>query len=155
MSTDYSAKIRDHLTKQRRQASAPGGTCMYRVTRGNCALMCAVGCLIPDDKYDNIIEGVVMHSIDYYLNSDDRLNVKRATALRDALPAGLNHIEARYWQKYHDGACTLYKPDGTHGPEFNYVRWCDNDMPADSPAAFYDALKIHMADLAEVHHGDA
>ncbi len=149
--TDYSAKIRDHLTKQRQQASTSGGTCMYRFG----ALSCAVGCLIPDDKYNDIIEGMVLHNVDIFIKGGDRLNKLRATALRDSLPAGLDHTVARYWQKYHDGKCTLYKPDGTHGPEFCYVTWCDNDMPAQSPAAFYEALRVHMADLAEVHHGNA
>ena len=43
-----------HLRNQGRQAIDGEGACCYRTQDG---LKCAVGCLIPDDKYGTDIEG--------------------------------------------------------------------------------------------------
>ena len=45
-------KVARHLLKQNKKSliqSGAGATCAYR---GNDGLMCAVGCLIPDDQYN-------------------------------------------------------------------------------------------------------
>lgn len=42
-----------HLRKQGKPASNDDGTCMYRTTDG---LKCAVGALIPDERYTAILE---------------------------------------------------------------------------------------------------
>lgn len=47
-------KVLAHLRAQGKQSTA-GGVCAYRSPEGN---MCAVGCLIPDELYDPIIEDV-------------------------------------------------------------------------------------------------
>jgi len=156
MTTDYSAKIRDHLIKQRAQASTSGGTCRYRAERNGRTLMCAVGCLIPDERYSGDIEGMALACIEVYKNSTDPLSIRRSTALTTALPVDLNIEEASHWQLYHDGSCSLPVPGTDYDVQrFDYAKWCDSDMPAQSPAAFYNALKIHMANKAGVNHGDA
>ncbi len=43
-----------HLRKQGERCNDPGGMCLYR---GEDGLQCAVGCLIPDDVYSEMMEG--------------------------------------------------------------------------------------------------
>lgn len=49
-----------HLRKQGVQSRKGTGMCMYR---GSGGLMCAAGCLIPDDKYDTGMEGFSASSV--------------------------------------------------------------------------------------------
>jgi len=46
-------KVKNHLLSQNAKAMGKYSTCMYRAGGG---LKCAVGCLIPDDVYDDRIE---------------------------------------------------------------------------------------------------
>jgi hypothetical protein len=49
-----------HMYKQGKPAASEGG-CYYRTANsdfGGPQLSCAIGCLIPDDKYDESLEGV-------------------------------------------------------------------------------------------------
>jgi len=46
-------KVAAHLEQQRSTSIEEGGTCMYRGAVGK---MCAIGCLIPDDKYNRQME---------------------------------------------------------------------------------------------------
>ena len=46
--------VATHLLSQPGPAMSSTGTCRYRAPDGR---MCAVGCLIPDDRYDPGIEG--------------------------------------------------------------------------------------------------
>lgn len=48
-------KVAQHLLTQQKKAATRSGTCMYRTQTG---LSCAIGCLIPDNKYDKSFEGV-------------------------------------------------------------------------------------------------
>jgi hypothetical protein len=52
-------KVSKHLLKQGQRSEGPqvehGNNCLYRTGEG---LMCAVGCLIPDDKYYSYLEGL-------------------------------------------------------------------------------------------------
>ncbi len=48
------SKVRTHLLTQRKPAIDVGGTCCYRTGSG---LKCAVGCLIPDNRYSHRLEG--------------------------------------------------------------------------------------------------
>ena len=52
--------VASHLLKQKAKSSVDGDhtDCLYRDPNGN---MCAIGCLIPDDKYTKDIEGENMH----------------------------------------------------------------------------------------------
>lgn len=43
-----------HLITQNERAFGPRGNCVYR---GKDGLRCAIGCLIPDDKYNEDMEG--------------------------------------------------------------------------------------------------
>lgn len=47
--------VADHLRRQNQRSISVDGYCRYR---GNNGLTCAVGCLIPPDKYDPNIEGM-------------------------------------------------------------------------------------------------
>lgn len=47
-------RVATHLLTQNAPALNADGGCVYRGMQG---LQCAVGCLIPDDKYDPYIEG--------------------------------------------------------------------------------------------------
>jgi hypothetical protein len=47
-------KVVNHLRRQNARAMGAFGLCRYRVVNGR---RCAVGCLIPDDKYSPSLEG--------------------------------------------------------------------------------------------------
>jgi hypothetical protein len=49
-------KVATHLLKQNAKSRGPMG-CQYRGSGGR---MCAIGCLIPDDKYNDTYEGLVV-----------------------------------------------------------------------------------------------
>lgn len=49
-------RVSSHLLIQNRRAGSMVASCMYRVP--NTSLRCAVGCLIPDDKYSSDFEGI-------------------------------------------------------------------------------------------------
>lgn len=50
--------VKNHLLTQNREARLYG-SCAYRSADG---LKCAIGCLIPDDKYDPAFEGMLWSS---------------------------------------------------------------------------------------------
>lgn len=52
-------KVASHLMGQKKRAKSAKGNCKYRTTDG---LMCAVGCLIPDEFYSKAIEGLGLQS---------------------------------------------------------------------------------------------
>jgi len=47
-------KVRQHLLNQNKKAMIGNGACRYRTDEG---LKCSVGCLIPDELYDDKAEG--------------------------------------------------------------------------------------------------
>ena len=49
-----------HLREQGEAATSAGGSCRYRGANGTA---CAVGCLIPDELYDPLIEGLTVVQI--------------------------------------------------------------------------------------------
>ena len=57
--------VAKHLLTQNKRSEATDGLCMYRSDAG---LRCAIGCLIPDEKYSAALEGMGM----------DRSEVKNA-----------------------------------------------------------------------------
>lgn len=76
-------KIVQHLTQQKAQSKVPGGDyCAYRGVGG---LMCAVGCLIPDELYIIGIENLPVVSLDEF-----------------RLPKDISTDELTWWQAYHD-----------------------------------------------------
>lgn len=53
-------KVAAHLVKQGHRSMGVGdhsGDCQYRAANGD---MCAVGCLIPEDKYSGVMEGIAV-----------------------------------------------------------------------------------------------
>jgi hypothetical protein len=115
-----SEKIRDHLKAQKARAMGTndGGfvVCRYRGDGGS---MCAVGCLIPDERYTPTIEG----------NSAGNAGVLRALLGREAyesMPQGDTERLVKLlcdWQYYHDhadyeqwgmGEPSAFTPDDVH-----------------------------------------
>jgi hypothetical protein len=118
-----SEKIRDHLTKQRKQSKTPYGgmitpNCAYR---GGNGLMCAVGCLIKDEVYSENLESLTA----------DMPEV--VNAIRDSLGVEITSDMIQLcmdWQSYHD--------DSHNG--FHYENWTDGTSGESSPELFH----IHM-----------
>jgi len=63
-------KVVKHLLTQKKPAMSSGGACAYR---GQDNTSCAVGCLIPDDKYSMVIEGVGVLNINVSLNQGHKV----------------------------------------------------------------------------------
>lgn len=57
-------KVVNHLRTQGVQALAPTGSCYYKVPHSK--LKCAVGCLIPSNKYNRSIEGSAVNQRPVY-----------------------------------------------------------------------------------------
>lgn len=70
--------VKNHLLAQNSQSLASSGICAYRGVHG---AKCAIGCLIPDDIYDPIFEG--MGVTDWNLVDDNRPG--RPTAFKAVL----------------------------------------------------------------------
>lgn len=60
-------RVKTHLLTQMKKSITPGGDCSYRDYNG---LSCAIGCLIPDEIYNDKIEGYIF---------GDLLNIKNHT----------------------------------------------------------------------------
>lgn len=117
-----SEKIRDHLTNQKEQ-SRNGGSCAYRSHTG---ARCAVGCLVNDDFYSWVLEG---------------LSVRRPAVLNAVCASlGIEYVTAApqdkrllmdmliQWQKYHD-----------HPDAGMYAQWC-KDGSGMSPQRFHEEM---------------
>ena len=52
---DIYSQVRTHLLTQKAKSTSPENTCVYRSPLG---YKCAVGCLIPDEDYSPIMEGI-------------------------------------------------------------------------------------------------
>lgn len=111
-----SETIRDHLIKQKARAvtkradwteEKPTFYCRYRGDNGT---SCAVGCLIPDSRYDDKFEGEPVYGNVYAQDL-------RQT-LRDLYP-GVDLGMLAAWQRYHDGEL--------------YQSWCADEEGAVSP----------------------
>ena len=80
-----------HLRKQGKAAVNTGGDCQYRGASGT---SCAVGCLIPDELYDPLIEGLSVVPLVKATMPEDRKH--QAQALRPVLARIKNHIGAKH-----------------------------------------------------------
>jgi hypothetical protein len=96
----------DHLATQKARAwSEDNGTCGYRTETG---LMCAVGCLIPDELYDPEIEGDIdrLLSAELYDRNSASPRVVAGEHLQSLAPSvdreTLGHF-LNAVQRYHDG----------------------------------------------------
>jgi hypothetical protein len=71
-------KVVTHLRTQGKQAKNTSDDCVYRRPNG---LMCAVGCLIPDELYDPALEGATV--ADFFYDKPETETPKwREAALR-------------------------------------------------------------------------
>lgn len=95
-------KVVTHLLTQKQPARKtgrdnvrPGVKCMYRNADG---LKCAVGCLIPDDRYDKNYEG---KSADYLVKAgsftDVGITTANATLLED-LQYMHDEVHPEFWE---------------------------------------------------------
>jgi len=109
---DYIASF---LLKQGKQSRTPGGggSCVYRGPNG---LMCAAGCVIPDEFYDPRMEGEDINAV-----LEGKLQTKgpqrrfwKALGKHEGLLAELQAI--------HDGAYVRYKPKETRQSWLNELR---------------------------------
>jgi hypothetical protein len=68
-------KVKKHLLTQNKKSLNDYGSCMYRTSNG---LKCAIGCLIPDDKYHLRIEhrGIDELLKSSFLNLEELLDIK-------------------------------------------------------------------------------
>lgn len=114
-------KIEQHLIQQKRRAGAVAEDgefkCKYRTSTGD---MCAAGCLIPDDKYKEDMEGSAVRFI-----------AKRGN---EVFPSDITPGELSDWQHYHDS--TLYTEYGI----FCYQAWVDGNE-AHHPTLAATAIK--------------
>src|SRR5687768_12164409 len=91
-------KVRNHLRQQGRAATNRYGSCQYR---GDGGTACAVGCLIPDEKYRPEMEVLSLRS--FVVNFPDalpfvvRVNSPKFALLNDLQNAHDNH--KRTWPK--------------------------------------------------------
>lgn len=117
-------RVAQHLRQQGAQATRAGGGCLYRTREG---LMCAVGCLIPEDQYrpefDNTTELRYLHNTSPELFSDGQvvwetgvLKLIKYSHFKAALLAGgvdaEEHLDLlRYLQEIHDAMDNGYTAD--------------------------------------------
>lgn len=138
---EVSEKVRDHLTQQCALSKSDKNVpdeCAYRSDTGG---MCAVGCLITDEVYEQVqsrpstaIEGKVV--------GDPRVLV----ALDMSFGVDASEFEGMllHWQQYHDGTFT----DGDDEQfRANYEWWIKNGDVAHSPAAVHEHIFNNEARL--------
>lgn len=126
-------KIEQHLIKQKARAATAGGSCRYRTEDG---LMCAVGCLIADDDYNE--ETMESKGVGVFADTHKGL-----------LPTDISLRELEAWQAYHDSRfygyeMSSYKPS----VEFDYRNWINGDE-AHSPTKFKAYLATKFPDSIE------
>lgn len=83
---DIFDKVADHLLTQNKKSKdylkinnnvKPILSCVYKsILDDNTILKCAIGCLIPADKYNDNFEGKAIASLIYYLNLEIETNRK-------------------------------------------------------------------------------
>lgn len=98
-------KVTAHLRKQGKASVDIDGSCAYR---GEGGTSCAVGCLIPDEMYDEMMEGGAVHAEEpkypeLYKAIDVlglRGNVGLLTSLQRAHDETLQHVGMPSWENY-------------------------------------------------------
>jgi hypothetical protein len=112
MTTTSRDKIEQHLIQQKARAVQPGeliddqtaDRCQYRTASG---LMCAAGCLIPDEKYIPEMEGLTAHGV--------------KNNFGDIFPQDISDRELNHWQDYHDNYSLI-----GHS-YYSYKNWINGD----------------------------
>lgn len=115
---EVSEKIRDHLIKQRAVSTMDdgSGTCAYRGPNGQ---MCAVGCLIPDDRYSPYWEDTAVAE-----------ESSIWSILREIYGDYLLLELLRRWQIYHD----------SQSLGANYEKWLNGVQGETSPDEFHELV---------------
>lgn len=75
-------KIATHLLTQDSKAMDGAGTCCYLTEEG---LKCAIGCLIPEEKYDITMEGygvIELRELDYWMDELQLDDVDEETMMK-------------------------------------------------------------------------
>lgn len=117
-------KVEQHLIQQKaRSVDVDNSVCMYRGPNG---LMCAAGCLIPDELYT--------HTLEYRA-----ISLLVADGKIDIFPSDITMGELKSWQTYHDAA--VYLPGA--GVGFSYRRWIEGSE-ADHPTRLKEALEAYL-----------
>lgn len=106
------SKVRNHLLTQKERAvhSPTSRVCKYRTPSG---LTCAVGCLIPEDKYSAEFEGMMAGDLLWQLLNNG-FRRKRTEDVDDwaAFLNGLQNIhddcDPVYWEVHLDSFATSY-----------------------------------------------
>ena len=92
-----SLRVRDHLLKQGVQSVSSTDSCMYRGIGGT---MCAVGCLIADEHYNEAqMEGDNLNGLHVRRAVSASLGVEFIELSDDSMPL---HVMLRAWQRFHD-----------------------------------------------------
>ena len=94
--------------------------CQYRTTDGR---MCAAGCLIPDEKYEPAMEGMVALQVNHQFPG--------------AFPEDITVRELEIWQSYHDSDVNL------GGQNFSYGAWVNGDEN-NHPEKFKEAVTVYL-----------
>ncbi|MNC40446.1 hypothetical protein D3C75_891570 [compost metagenome] len=101
-------KIEQHLIQQKARAvqtgALPSDRCQYRTDTG---LMCAAGCLIPDEKYVPEMEGLTVSGLQNHFPG--------------CLPTDISDRDMQAWQSYHDHYTYL------DGITYSYKQWLNGD----------------------------
>lgn len=129
MATTSRDKIEHHLIQQKARAVQPGRAigpgdndrCQYRTEAG---LMCAAGCLIPDEKYDPAMEGLTTSGVQ--------------NTFPDTFPDDIGKHELNEWQNYHDNYSLIGNVC------YSYKKWINGDEtnhPSEFKKILADAIK--------------
>lgn len=121
-----SAKIAQHLNTQRARAMGEN-SCVYKAEDGK---MCAVGCLIDEDKYHAWMEGTGAYNLGIVKAISESQDVDLT---RPPLATQSTHVMG-YWQKYHDS--DVVRTSIAH----SYQGWLDGEKGALSPDEFHEYL---------------
>lgn len=119
-----SEKIRDHLTKQRKQSKTKYGNCLTPscAYRGDGGVMCAVGCLITDEVYTDELESMCADTTEVVRAIENSMGIEMTADVEQLCTD---------WQLYHD--------DIING--FCYKDWINHpELDDTSPENFH----IHM-----------
>lgn len=116
-------RVRDHLLAQRERAISPDGLhCRYRVERPDgTVLRCAVGCLIPPERYGQEMEGTAIsegyvHPVLCQAGILPGVSDGRADRRRIDMLFRLQRIhdmrDPREWETLLAGMADMFDPDG-------------------------------------------
>lgn len=83
-------KVVEHARTQKQKAINKYGSCRYRTEDG---LKCFVGALIPDDKYDPVIEGINPFSVESGGNESWEISARKMNSILTEIGYNIEHKE--------------------------------------------------------------